>query len=46
MRSCMVAYVKHFKERMTRHICKMEKPESRAVIKYFCKKVMPPKEIH
>ena len=29
-----------------RHICKMEKPESRAVIKYFCRKVMPPKEIH
>ena len=30
---------------MVRHICKMEKFEIRAVIKYFCKK-MPPKEIH
>ena len=29
-----------------RHICKMEKLEMRAVIKYFCKKGMPPKEIH
>ena len=33
-----------------RHICKMEKleirEEIRAVIKYFCKKGMPPKEIH
>ena len=29
-----------------RHICKMEKLEIRAVIKYFCKKGMPPKEIH
>ena len=29
-----------------RHICKMEKLEIRAVIKYFCKKRMPPKEIH
>ena len=28
------------------HICKMEKLEIRAVIKYFCKKGMPPKEIH
>ena len=25
-----------------RHICKMEKLEIRAVIKYFCKKGMPP----
>ena len=29
-----------------RHIFKMEKLEIRAVIKYFCKKVIPPKEIH
>ena len=29
-----------------RHICKMEKLEIRAVIKYFCKKGMPPNEIH
>ena len=29
-----------------RHICKMEKLEIRAVIKYLCKKGMPPKEIH
>ena len=29
-----------------RQICKMEKLEIRAVIKYFCKKGMPPKEIH
>ena len=29
-----------------RHICKMEKLEIRAVIKYFCKKGMPSKEIH
>ena len=29
-----------------RHICKMEKLEIRAVIIYFCKKGMPPKEIH
>ena len=29
-----------------RHICKMEKLEIRAVSKYFCKKGMPPKEIH
>ena len=28
------------------NICKMEKLEIRAVIKYFCKKGMPPKEIH
>ena len=27
-----------------RHICKMEKLEIRAVIKYFCKKGMPAKE--
>ena len=27
-----------------RHICKMEKLEIRAVIKYFCKEGMPPKE--
>ena len=46
MRSCLVAYVKHFKERRVRHTCKMEKLEIRAVIKYFCKKGMPPKEIH
>ena len=29
-----------------RHICKMVKLEIKAVIKYFCKKGMPPKEIH
>ena len=29
-----------------RYICKMEKLEIRAVIKYFCKKGMTPKEIH
>ena len=29
-----------------RHICKMEKLKISAVIKYFCKKGMPPKEIH
>ena len=29
-----------------RHICKMEKLVIRAVIKYFCKKGMPPQEIH
>ena len=33
-------------ERRMRHICKMEKLENRAVIKYFCKKVMPSKKIH
>ena len=41
MRSCLVASVKHFKERKVQHICKMEKLEIRAVIKYFCKKGMP-----
>ena len=46
MRTCLVAYVKHFKERNVRHFCKMEKLEIRAVIKYFCKKGMPPKKIH
>ena len=46
MRSCMVAYVKHFQERRVRHIYKMENLEIRAIIKYFCKKGMPPKEIH
>ena len=29
-----------------RHVYKMEKLKIRAVIKYFCKKGMPPKEIH
>ena len=29
-----------------RHICKMEKVEIRAVIKYLYKKGMPPKESH
>ena len=29
-----------------RHICKMEKLKIRAVIKFFCKKGMPPKETH
>ena len=28
------------------HICKMEKLEIKAVIKCFCKKGMPPKEIY
>ena len=28
------------------HICKMEKLETRVVIKYFGKKEMPPKVIH
>ena len=28
------------------HICKMDKLEIRVIIKYFCKKGMPPKEIH
>ena len=28
------------------HICEMEKLEIRTVIKYFCKKGMPPKKIH
>ena len=37
---------KAFKERRVWHFCKMEKPEIRAVIKYFCEKGMPPKEIH
>ena len=46
MQSCLVAYVKHFLERRVRHFCKMEKLEIRAVIKYFCKKGTPPKEIH
>ena len=46
MRSCLVTYVKRFNERRVQHICKMEKLEIRAVIKYFCKKGMPPKEIH
>ena len=27
-----------------RHICKMEKLEIRAVMKFFCNKGMPPKE--
>ena len=40
MRSCLVAYVKHFKERRVRRICKMEKLEIRAVIKYLCKKFL------
>ena len=29
-----------------RNICKIEKREIRAVIKYFCKEGIPPKEIH
>ena len=29
-----------------RYICLMDKLEIRAVIKYFCKKGMPAKEIH
>ena len=28
------------------YICQMDKLEIRAVIKYFCKKGMPPKEAH
>ena len=47
MRPCLIAYVKHFKESGVRHICKMEKLDTRAaVIKYFCKKGMPPKELN
>ena len=46
MLPCLVAYVKHFKERRVQNICKTEKLEIIAVIKYFCKKGMPPKEIH
>ena len=46
MWSCLIAYIKHFYKRRVRHICKMEKLELRAVIKYFCTKGMPPKEIH
>ena len=46
MRTCLVAYLKHFKERNVRHFCKMEILEIRAVIKYFCKKGMLPKKIH
>ena len=42
---CLVAYVKHFSERRVQYISKMEKLEIRAVIKYFCKKGMPTKEI-
>ena len=42
----MVAYLKHFLVMRVRHICKMEKLEIRAVIKYFCKKGMPPKELN
>ena len=44
MQACLVAYVNHFLERMVRHICKMEKLEFRMVIKYFCKKGLPPME--
>ena len=46
MRSCLVAYVKNFEERRVRHICKKAKLEIRALIKNFCKKGMPHKEIH
>ena len=46
MLSCLVAYLKHKKERRVRRTCKMEKLEMRAIIKYFCKKGMPPKEIN
>ena len=46
MQSCLIVYVMHFKERRARHICKMEKLEIRVVIKYFCKKGMPPRKIH
>ena len=46
MWSCLVAYLKHFLERRMRHIYKIVKLEIRVVIKYFCKKRMPPKEIH
>ena len=52
MRSCLVAYVNHFYERRVRHICKTEKLEIRAVIKYFYKECLPrkfmktSKEIH
>ena len=42
----LVAYVKDFKEKRVQHICKMEKLEIRAVIKYFSKKGIPPKKSH
>ena len=46
MWSCLVAYIKHFYKRKVGHMCKIERLEIRAVIKYFCKKVMSPKENH
>ena len=46
IQSCLVAFVKQFSERRVRHICKMEILEIKSVIKYFCKKGMPPKTIH
>ena len=46
MLPCLVAYVKLFQEKRVRHICKMKKLEIRAVIKYLCRKGMPPKGIH
>ena len=42
LRSCLVT----LRGGGVRHICKLETLEIRAVIKYFCKKEMPPKEIH
>ena len=46
IRSCLVAYIKHFLKRRMRHICKMKKRIIREVIKYSCERGMPPKEIH
>ena len=46
MHSGLVAYEKHLKERRVRHICKMERLEIRAIIKYFCTKRMPSRVIH
>ena len=40
MRSCLVAYVRGWCDTFAK------KPEIRVVIKYVCKKEMPPKEIH
>ena len=43
MLSCLIAYLKHFK----RGGCDtMDKLEIRVVIKYFCTKGMPPREMH
>ena len=46
MRTCLVAYVKQFKRGGCDIFAKWRKLEIRVVIKYFCEKGMPPKEIH